>query len=130
MPYTFFAGDLTLLCLYVYYVKGRPGFWVLSGGAYHNFLRLGERFHFVRSVKYLPTGAYGECIDVPPEFAEILGSVAQAAGVRLDWHHNEDDCIRTECEKEHPQYVFGLCQPAGWLAVQVGGRTSGGADLF
>lgn len=101
--------------LFAYTAPERQGFWIFAGGSYHRFLQLVSSYAYVRGYPRLPARVEGNCYEVPAEDVEQLKRAAAPLRVQLDFHDRVDACIQAEARKDHPDYIFGLSDPAAWL---------------
>ncbi len=99
--------------LFVYLSHHKPDFWIFDGKVYHQFIRLGQKFRYVRAARGLPGGAYGCAIDLERSACRLLAQTARKHHVQLYWYPDSMEAEQAEMSKNHPTYVFGLTEPAG-----------------
>ena len=105
-------------CLYVYFVNGKTGFWVFSGGLYHHFIDLGDRFAYVRWSRSLPAQAYGTAVDVPADCERPLADAGRPHGVTVAFYNNAEAAVQAELKKRHTQHIYGLSSPGGYFIFE------------
>ncbi|PKO11729.1 MAG: hypothetical protein CVU39_27765 [Chloroflexi bacterium HGW-Chloroflexi-10] len=100
------------LTFFAYFVTEKSGFWIFDGKHCHHFLQFNNRFAYVRTSRQLPPGAFGQAIEINTESANTLDHVARKNSIKLTWFRSTRQAEDYEITKTHPQYVFGLSQPA------------------
>jgi hypothetical protein len=110
--------------IYAYRIPASEDYWLFAGNGYGRVREVDDRLRLVRLQGSLPAGAVGACLEIDPTGQRQLEREARRSGVRFSVYASSQDCLRAALEEGHPQYVFGLTQPAGqWsLREEIDGR--------
>lgn len=101
--------------LFIYTVSPKMEFYVFANDRYSIFADRGGVFSWVGTAECLPDFASGQRVKVPPERIAQLTAAAAEAGVELHFYTDLLECELAESCLEHPDYIFDLQIPAGFI---------------